>query len=311
MANEHIGRRREIGWIVEATRGTVPTLTGSLMYPHDGFDFKPVIEKVADESAMGSIPARQGADIVKEYSQGSVPFILQDSMLTDLSRMVMGQAGTVVSTVTTYAVLDSNIHNSYSIITIDPVAGKKAYCFGMLNNLTINANRDEYITGTAEFIAGKEAAATYTTPAYASATRFNCADITIKLAANYAGLGAASATALKNVQLNVEKNVDIDFSLGSTTPTNIYNQQLGLTGSLTGTFNTTTLKALGLAETTQAVQIDISNGAWKWTWIMPSVDFSDWTPANDKDAYVTETLTFNTNYGDKTNGFLILKVEDL
>lgn len=305
MANEYIGRRREIAFTKETTRGTVATAQSGDWYPNDGFDFRDQIQKVEDTSAVGAIPSREGAYIVRTFGQGSVPFVLYDSMIDDLATMICGQDGSVVSSVTTWDLdIDSNLHTAYTITTSDPVDGDLAYALGVLNTFTLTANADELVTGTCEFTSKASASATVT-PAYTTtALPYNASDVTIKLASNYAGLSGASAVSIKNTQVNIEKGTDFDFALGSTAPQNIYNQATAISGSFTLTNNSTTYRALGLSEDTRAMQITISNGVIKLDFVFPSIDFADWNKASDKDAYITETLNFFVNYKDKTNGFL-------
>jgi len=300
MANEHVGARQEIAFAVESVRGTKVDPTTSEWYPHTGQGFIPVTELVTDNSGLGRIEGVNTEDVAKEYSQGTVTMRLYDSFLTPLNRMIFGQADTAG----TYTIANTNIHNTYTIATADPVEGGNTYAMGMLNTCTITANTDDYVNLSMEFIAKKETSGTLT-PSYSTTAKlFTPDNVTCAYATNFAGLSSPTTMTVKNFQLNIEKNLNVDWVLGSTQPDDIQNGRLSITGEITATFDATTYKDFAAADTAKAMQITMNNGVKSWVLKFPSVLFQNWNRSTDLDGIVTQTFGFTANYADRTNGLM-------
>ena len=309
MANEHVGARQEIAFAVETVRGTKVDPTTSEWYPHTGQGFLPVVELVTDNSGMGRIEGVLTEDIAKEYSQGTVTMRLYDSFLTPLNKMIFGAAGT--GTPVVYTVTNTNIHNSFTIATADPVEGDNTYAMGMLNTCTISCTTDDYVNLSMEFIAKKETAGTLTPSYSTAATLFTPDNVTFGYATNHAGLSSPTTLVVKNFQLNIEKNTVTNFSLGSTEPTNIENGRLSVTGDITLKYNASTFHDLALGDTPKAMKITLNNAVYKWEIECPSVLFKGWNRTTDLDGIVEETFGFTANYDDETNGLIIGTVTTL
>ena len=300
MANEHVGARQEIAFAVEAQRGTKVDPTTSEWYPHTGQGFIPLTELVTDNSGLGRIEGVNTEDVAKEYSQGTVTMRLYDSFLTPLNRMIFGQADTAG----TYTIANTNIHNSYSIASADPVEGDNTYAMGMLNTCTITANTDDYVNLSMEFIAKKETAGTLT-PSYSTTAKlFTPDNVTFGYATNFAGLSSPTAMSVKNFQLNIEKNLNVDWVNGSTEPDDIQNGRMSVTGDITLTYDSSTYRDFALADTPKAFQITLNNLVKSWVIKFPSVLFKGWNRDTDLDGIVTETFGFTANYADETNGLM-------
>ena len=300
MANEHIGARQEIAFKVETNRGTKVDPSTGEWYPHTGQGFIPQVEFIPDNSGMGRIEGVNTENVAKEYSQGTVTMKLYDSFLTPLNRMIFGQADTAG----TYTILNDNLHNSFTIATSDPVEGDNTYALGMLNTCTISCNTDDYVNLSMEFIAKKETAATLT-PSYSTTAKlFTPKNVTFGYATNYAGLSSATAMKVKNFQLNIEKNLSIDWVNGSTEPDDIQNGRMNVTGDITLTYDSSTYRDFALTDTAKAFQITLNNGVKTWVIQFPSVLFKGWNRSTDLDGIVTETFGFTANYADRTNGLM-------
>lgn len=300
MANEHVGARQEIAFKVETVRGTKVDPSTSEWYPHTGQGFIPVVELVTDNSGMGRIESVNTEDIAKEYSQGTVTMKLYDSFLTPLNRMIFGQADTAG----TYTILNDNLHNSFTIATADPVEGDNTYAMGMLNTCTITCNTDDYVNLSMEFIAKKETTGTLTPSYSTSAKLFTPDNVTFGYATNFAGLSSPTAMKVKNFQLNIEKNLNVDWVNGSTEPDDIQNGRMSVTGDITLTYDSSTYHDFALADTAKAFQITLNNAVKSWVIKFPSVLFKGWNRSTDLDGIVTETFGFTANYADETNGLM-------
>ena len=302
---QHVGARQEIAFNVEETRGTAVDPGAGDWFPHTGQGFIPLAEKYVDDSGFGRIEGRNRADVAKEYAQGSVTMRLYDSFLDPLNRMIFGQA----KATNTYSVANTNVHNSFTITTNDPVAGMKKYAMGMLNSVSISASTDEYVSISMDLTAKKSTDSSADAPSYgANAVAYVPAELTFEYADDVAGLSAATEINCRNFNLNIEKGVDIDWASGSIEPANIFNGRMNATGDITLTYNADTLQDLAFAGTSKAVQITLNNEAYEWKIVLPSADFGDWTRSSELDGIVTETFTFAANFIDQTNGLIYADV---
>jgi hypothetical protein len=302
---QHVGARQEIAFKVESPRGTATDPSAGDWFPHTGQGFIPLAEKYVDDSGFGRIEGRNRADVAKEYAQGSVTMRLYDSFLDPLNRMIFGAAKVGDK----YSVTNTNVHNSYTITTYDPVAGKKKYAMGMLNSVGISASTDEYVSISMDLTSKKSASSSAADPSYTeNAVAYVPAELTFEYADDVAGLSSSTEINCRNFNLNIEKGVDIDWASGSIEPANIFNGRMTVTGDVTLTYNTDTLQGLAFAGTSKAIAITMENDAYKWEIILPSADFGDWNRSSELDGIVTETFTFAANYIDQTNGLIYANV---
>jgi len=303
----------EIALTKEGTRGTAEGPSAGDWIAHEGADFGPIIEKAENTAGMGSIVGRNDATITSEQSQGAIPMIVQRSHLGNISNLVMGQAPSTTGSdpyTHDWTLANNNSHISYTVSVIDPVAGNKAYPNAMLNTLTLDVVVDDYVKATLDIMGGKEEAGSFSSAYTASDDYFVPDNVEIKFAANYAGLGAASAVCTRSINLNVNKGVVVDPCVGQTTANDFHNQRVLINGDITFKYDTDTYRTLGLSETNNAMQIVMTKGSYSWTIELPSVDFQDWSADTDNDSIMTNTVGFNANYEDKTNGFIKMQVVD-
>ena len=309
MANAYVGSLKEIALMRETTRGTKQALAGTPWLAHEGYDFGPKIEKSEATSGIGRIEARNQGDITKEWSEGSLPLLLSKLNAERVMQMVFGSAG--VAQVWS-GIENSNAHTSFTVYVKDPVAGSKSYKLSMANSITLGIQPDEYIQAGIDLVGSKEASESALTPAYPTNDEIlKPKQVSIKIADNYAGLDAAVAVGtVQAFNLNVEKNVEPKWVVGSTEPEDIMNQRMGITGDLTLKYDVDTYRTLGLSDTTRAMRLEVISGTWGLVLDFPSVDFEDWSVESDLDGYMANTLGFKTNFKDLTNGQLKGKIDD-
>jgi hypothetical protein len=294
------GRLKEIAFTEETTRGTAESTSSGDWRAHEGFDYGPVVDKVVDEGAVGEIGVRRDSEVLREYSQGSVPMILHGDFLTDLNVMLMGDDGTAGD----WDLVQTNSHQSYTVSVIDPVKGDIAYPNAMLNSLSVEVAEDNYVMATLDLLGGKEESAaltsSYTAPS--SDGKFVVTDLTLKVEDAYGDLAAASGVAFKSLNINFEKNCEFDWDNSGSAPADIHNQDFAASGDLTFKYQDTTYRSLGLGSGKKAIEISMTDGSFTWTIQLPSVDFSEWNDSEDNSAYMTETVTFNADGEDTSNG---------
>lgn len=303
----YTGAKKEIALTREDTKGEVSSPSAGDWIKKASFAFGPKINKLEDTSSMGRIEGLNRRDINQEWSEGPIVFPARTSYLTKVTDLIMGAQGTTVTKTTTWdSITNTNDHVSYTVSVIDPIAGDKAYAGGMLNTFSLDATTDAYPQISLDLMAGKEESATltssYTAPA--SERLFRPRDVKVYIEDDYASLSGATAVALKNVTLNVNKNLSPDWVLGSTEAVEFINQRFRANGSLSFKYNSDAYRSLGLADTTKAIKIELSDGSYTWSLIYPSVSFHDWDDDDDNDAYMLNTVAFEVDYQDQTNGFM-------
>jgi len=196
-----------------------------------------------------------------------------------------------------------------SISVDDPAQGQDfLFKLAMLSSLTIDANLGEISTFSSNFISKKANDWTALTASYTLENKFVSRMIKVKLAANIAGLAAASEIDIKSVSLTVAKNLTRDHLLGTCDPEDIHNQQFNVEGEMVINLENTTYKDYYLDNTYRAMQIDMLNtevtiGATSNPELkiqLPRVEFMDWTPERPNNELSTQTIGFK-GYYDVTN----------
>ena len=200
----------------------------------------------------------------------------------------------------TYSLSNTNTHQSLSIISGDPI-GNMLFKGCMVDTLEIDIKQDGIVTFNAGLKA-KKGNDEGTAPSAAVADyKFVGRDLEFKVAANQAGLAAATAVSVKEVKVTINKNTDYDWVLGTLEPESILNKQFTIKGSLTLNYEDRTwrdymcngtLKAVGIKLTDTRDTIGASGNPILYL-ELPVVDFSEWESERGNDAEVTQKLNFN------------------
>lgn len=310
----HVGSLREVCLTKESVRGTAESPASGTFIRHYGHTFLPKASKVDHVGADGTIVQNHAANIHQEVTEGGLPWMLEVDNAYLIAHAICGQnPSTSGSDPYTHAYTflgNSNTHQSFTVSHTDPTSGDKASALGMLNSLTTTVVPNQYIEVQSNWMAKKEASASFSPSYVASPLLFLPKQITLKFATNYAGLGAASETVVSNFAFTATKNcayVDVD---GSTEPHEIVNQRSDIRGEITLPYDGTTFKDLGLSDNTRAMSVNISDGTYSITMELPTVNWRDWAPDSDNEAYVNNKILFVATNQDATNGFVKFSVVD-
>ena len=143
-------------------------------------------------------------------SGGSIPFHVEQGNSFLLGYGICGQAPVTTGSGPDYThdftLAQNNQHSSVTVSHTDPTTGDKQSALGMFNTINLNATPENYVQAEVELMASKPADGTFT-PSYVSTPNFfKPKQLTIKLADNYAGLGAGTEVAVANLDLAVSKN---------------------------------------------------------------------------------------------------------
>ena len=228
-----VGRLIQVGIAKEASRGTAEA-SATFWYPKIDFDFNPRADYAVNESGLGVIDGRSDAKVVEKLGEGSFGGLIFDKSIGLILAACLGTWATTGPTDSAYTHaftrLNSNQHPSLTVFHKDQNVDER-YALGMLNNLTINAVLKDFVKFSAGFMS-KVGASTSQSPSYSAENIFLATHVTVKFANTIALLGAASASAVRAINLTINKNVEDWQNLGSVEPTDIVNKAFTVSGDL-------------------------------------------------------------------------------
>ena len=301
-----IGRLINVGIGRETARGTAQA-SATYWIPKVDFDYNPRADYVVNESGLGVIDGRSDAKVVEKVGEGSFGGIVYDK---DFGLLLAACLGTWSSSVIadsaythSFTRLNTNTHPALTIFHKDSNVDEK-FALGMLNQLTLNCVLKDFVKYTAGFLS-KVGATTSSTPSYIAENPFLATHVTVKFAATTAALATASATAVRAINLTINKNVEDWLNLGSSEPTDIVNKALSVTGDLELLFDDTTIRGYVLDGTQKACLITIQNSDVligtasrpKLEITLAPMSFRDWGRATGQNDVVTQTVACDGNFG--------------
>ena len=297
------GRKISVGIGKETTRGTA--VEPSLWVRHLDLDFLDKKEKIYNESAIGVLDKISGSEIIKEWAEGSIGGKVTDQAFGYILAGLFGKdpvsAQVGATGVYTHTFDQSNLNLGTSLtITRKDDNGNKAYPLGMLNKLEIEIVVGEWVKFNAEFITKKGETSTATV-AFVDENEFKPKNAGVKMAANLAGIGAASNIPLKSLKMTFERSVEAYHALGSNDPDEIYAQEFDVKGDMVLRYTDNTYADLWSADTDQALVINVVNTGVNigtgtdnpsLVFSLPRVSLSEWTIDQSLDKIVEQTLGF-------------------
>lgn len=255
-----IGRTADFGIAKETTRGTAES-AATFYLPKMSVSIDDQTDKYIDESSIGVVEDSVDAVNVKKYAVGEFEGKIGDK---SVGLLLLGALGSVSTSgpsdsayTHTYNVGQSAQHQALTLFMEDSNQDYR-YALGMISSLTIESILGQYAVVRAAF-RSKIGATSSLTPSYSAENHFLPKHGVFKLATTQAGLGAASAVNIRRVSVTFENNLEDDDAIGSEQPVDILNKQFSMSGSLEMVFDAETIKTLQLADTLQAMRIQLIN----------------------------------------------------
>ena len=302
-----IGRLTQVGLAKESVRGTSPG-SATFWVPWSELDVDEKKRMVLDEQTRGVLEDSTGQSIVSEWAEVKLKAPIGDKHFPLILYSVLGGLSTTGPTDSAYthtlSVGQSAQHQSLSVYLDDPAGGQDyTHALAMSETVEIAYERDQFMQYTATLKAKKGATATLT-PAATTENRFLQKHLTFKIAANQAGLGGASAIAIKGLTLTISQNIEADDVLGSIAPADFLNKQLSIEGSVEAIFqNEADFKTAFNAGTVRAMRIDLTSDVLIGATSTPkliidlhSVIFTELTKPYRLNDVVMQTLSFKAHY---------------
>ncbi|MGI1661387.1 phage tail tube protein [Palleronia sp. KMU-117] len=305
------GETIALGVAVESTRGTFAEPQDFIRL-REPVGLQTLVEKVDIKEATGSGMDTQGQELIKSKVEGTVAFNLRFRTIGYLLKSLLGglssatEAGETVVYRHAFSLDTSVLQPSLSFALAKGELQHKAVNGGIVSSLELNFPLEDVINGTATLMGRTEANHADWTPAFASDdTLVPRHYMTIKLAADVAGLSGATAIPITEASIALDRQTREKMVLSSLSPTDFIARLLNVSGSFTWEKDADTYRDLAVDNTARALQIDIVNTAQDigvgsnptLTIVLPKVtlNYSETRPLDD---VVTEQIEFKAHYDE-------------
>lgn len=307
-----IGRKVEAAIAFESSRGAGAAPVYSL--GKVDFSVYDKADEARNEESLGHIADSSNKFITEKFAQGKIEGNLGANMAGYLMALALGTAPTIGSPTDsvypwTIPVANTNQHKSGALLVKD---GNQTilHKLVMVEQLELSIELDSLVKFSAEFISKLGVVSTQSIPTYVNDYKFGKRLAKVFIAANVAGLAAATRLSLKSAKITINKNLVRDSSIGTVQPEDILNQSMSIEGELKLNLTDQTFRNYMLDATKKAMRIQLSSedvigtsGRGTLTLDLPLVDFFSWEPDAGNDDIVSQTINFKANY-DPTNGFV-------
>lgn len=310
--SQFIGRLADIGIAKESSRGV--GVAAQFSVPKANFDFNDKANKARSGEGLGNISGNASQSIVTQrFSEGKIDGEINAN---SFGLIMLSTFGTVVTTNPSgaykhaFSIANTNQHQSLSLHINDSVADR-IFEGCMVDSLEIEVSTEDIAKFSAGFKGKKGQDSSYTPSYTTSDYKFVGRDLVFKVAANTAGLAAATALSVKELKFTINKNAEHNFVLGTLEPEDIYNKQMTIEGSVTIDFTDVTFRDYMLNGTYRACSILLSqtrdtigsnNPAFYLE--LPLIDWSEWEAKYENDDIVTQEIKFTALY-DQTTSALV------
>lgn len=258
-----IGRTGAIGIGKEVTKGT--PVAASYWIPVTSYSYDDKIELIKNDSAMGRIEEFNAAHITKLWGEGDYEGkIFLNSVGLELVAVLGASPTSVQRGATsvydhTYALANNNDHKALTISYEDAIQEIR-FPFAMVDSWALDVTVDDYVKRTIS-LTGKKSGSATNTPAFTNEVEFIPSQIVFKLASAQSGLAAASAINVTSFNLEISKNAEPVYVLGSNEPSDIINKQFSVKGSVELYFENITYRDYVFGNTHRAMRIDMVDTA--------------------------------------------------
>lgn len=304
----------------EGTRGT-GVMPQAFIPGRTPSGIAPVLEKTAIRETRGTKVASHASEITQKRAEGDLEFNLRVESIGYILKSLFGQVASVAKAAPNTSVYD----HTFSILPNDPehpsitvglsqggTLPDYEYSLALVSALTLEMTPDDLIKATISMLASKETekAGGYYTPAFASTDLyFRHQDITVKIAANVAGLGAATAMKLKNMKIEIPNGARVDQNISELNPGNVLATTFEPKGSFELDYQNEDLHDVFVGGTYKAMQISISRadstiGSSAHPGLVitfPKISFEKWQPNRPIDDVVREAIDFVAHYDETTS----------
>jgi len=272
------------------------------------------VTKVLMKETKGTGISTKGSEIVQRKASGSLEFNVRSESIGYLLKSLLGKSTPTV-------VLASVINHKFEVLDSDPqfptltmALSQRgsfqdySYKGAMVSKLEIKTPVDDLVNAKADFFAADETKES----AYSFSTNdtdylFRPQDITVKVAADVAGLAAGVELKLKALSLVISNNSKPQQTIGSLIPTDAIAGLIEVSGEMEidyeddtyhEMFKTGAYKALEITIERSDIDYDMANNHPKMVITLPKISIEKSTPQRPMDDVVRDKLGFNAHYSD-------------
>jgi len=325
-----LGESVNLGVGQEGTRGT-PVAPQDWIAGRTPTGVRPVVDKVLIQETRAVRTTSKGSEIIQQYVEGDLEFNVKNGSIGHFLKSLLGSVssalvgGETVVYEHEFSLLLNDPQNPSLTLALSQPNGFQDYKYALclVSSLELNTPVDDLVNATVEFIGADETTnANYSVAFSADDYLFRNHDVTIKIAADVAGLAAAQPLKVKEFSLSLNNSARTNQNIGELTPSDVLALLLEITGSITVDYTGETFHDIYVAGEYRAMEVtmvrdDITIGVLSnpsVTFILPKVSFETREPDRPIDDIVTEPLDFTAHYDDDeasaVSVVLINEVED-
>ena len=302
-----IGRRGQLGIAYEATRGT--PVVPAYWLPEAKLSFHDSTEIASESQGFGNIADQDSFYVTLVKAEGSVDAQLYDTGLGYILGSLLGAKPVTTGSnpyTHTFTMSQTNTAATLSLFWHDPDRDYM-FPFCVVDSLKISVKPQgmvEYTIGFKSKAARNWAAQT---PSYtAVGNKFLHQNVVFKLAANVAGLAAATNISLKEFDMTISRNVIHDVVMGTVEPEDVLSQEISVEGNLSLNLQDDTYRNYMMAGTYKSMELNLlASSSSSLDLRFPRVGFSQWEPDYTLKDIAKQKIQFKANY-DSANALDII-----
>lgn len=300
-----IGRRGTLMAAIENTRGVPPAAASFFSIPWSTMSFKDVTEEARENQGMGKIADGDSKFVTMKMGEGEFESQLYDKALGVILTGLFGANPVTTGSnpyTHTFTLSQTNQGKSLSLYWTDPDRNDM-FPLAMLDSFSIKVEPSGLVNYTIGFKSKTAREWTTQTTNFTSlGSKFVHQHLQFRLAANVAGLAAATPISLKNLELNFNRNTMFDGVIGTVEPEDILNQQMSVEGSISLNLEDDTYRDYMLNGTYRAMEVKLLGATNSiLTFQFPRVDFSEWESDLNLDEISKQNINFKANYDAANN----------
>lgn len=300
-SDPYIGRREAVGIGIEATPGTAVAPQTWLRWLEQSLQSRANV--VENESAIGVVDRVEDSAVSYTWTEGTISGKITVDSLGFFFLGFFGSVstGAAVSGVYphTFTMNQSSLPKTLTFARSSPLVSQR-FAYGVVDSLEITAETDQYVQVSAEVKARSGATSTETV-ALTTQEEFLSKHVTLKVAANTAGLAGATKIDASRVMVRLQRPSEPFNPLGSDNlpifDRGVYEARGEFVIRLTDTQYETDF----LAGTRKALSVDITSNAKGLTLTGSKTRYRELEASRDRDGIVTATVQFFFEFDTAVN----------
>lgn len=302
-----VGRRGTLGIAKEASKG-VP-VNPTVWIPYVTMSFFDKVTQAQEEQGMGNIADQDSIYVTMKMGEGDVEAQLYDQAIPLVLMSLLGAAPNTTGGnpyTHTFTLSNTNLPQTLSLYWTDP---DRDYMFPnvVVESLKVKVSPAGIVEYTIHFKSKTARNWTHQTPVFTTlGAKFLHQHLVFKIAANIAGLSAATAISLKELEYTIDRKTIFDEVMGTVEPEDILSQPISVEGTATLNLEDDTYRNYMLNGNYKSVEINLlASTSSSFDLQFPRVNFSEWEPDFTLNEIAKQKINFKANY-DSANAQAII-----